>query len=85
MKADIHPDYPVCTITCACGNAVKTRTTLLVARFRYHIRHGRGHAQTLLCEEVVPLAFTGSGESLAWLDSLPFPPSGCFPPPGPAG
>ncbi|MFO0644814.1 MAG: 50S ribosomal protein L31 [Polyangiales bacterium] len=27
MKSGIHPDYPVCTITCACGNAVKTRST----------------------------------------------------------
>jgi large subunit ribosomal protein L31 len=27
MKTDIHPDYPVSTITCACGNVVQTRTT----------------------------------------------------------
>ena len=26
MRA-IHPNYPVATITCACGNAVQTRTT----------------------------------------------------------
>ena len=27
MKDNIHPDYPVTTITCACGNVVKTRST----------------------------------------------------------
>lgn len=27
MKADLHPEYPYCTITCACGNAVITRST----------------------------------------------------------
>ena len=27
MKADIHPDYMDCTITCACGNTWQTRST----------------------------------------------------------
>ncbi len=27
MKPGIHPDYPVCTISCACGNSVKTRSS----------------------------------------------------------
>jgi large subunit ribosomal protein L31 len=27
MKAKIHPKYVDCTITCACGNVVKTRST----------------------------------------------------------
>ena len=27
MKADIHPKYVECTITCACGETVKTRAT----------------------------------------------------------
>jgi large subunit ribosomal protein L31 len=27
MKAGIHPEYEVTTITCACGNAIKTRST----------------------------------------------------------
>ena len=27
MKSGIHPEYPVCTIACACGNQVKTRST----------------------------------------------------------
>ena len=27
MKADIHPDYVNCKVTCACGNAFVTRST----------------------------------------------------------
>jgi len=27
MKEKIHPDYQECTIVCACGNIVKTRST----------------------------------------------------------
>jgi len=27
MQSGIHPEYPVSTIHCACGNVVRTRTT----------------------------------------------------------
>ncbi len=27
MKADIHPEYKETTVTCACGNTFKTRST----------------------------------------------------------
>jgi len=27
MKAEIHPDYQDVTITCSCGNVIKTRST----------------------------------------------------------
>ncbi len=27
MKKGIHPDYVECTITCACGNVIHTRST----------------------------------------------------------
>ncbi len=27
MKADIHPDYTVVTVTCSCGNTFETRST----------------------------------------------------------
>ena len=27
MKPEIHPEYQDCTITCACGNVVATRST----------------------------------------------------------
>ncbi len=28
MKAGIHPDYHEVTVTCACGNTFKTRSTI---------------------------------------------------------
>jgi large subunit ribosomal protein L31 len=28
MKADIHPDYKVVSVSCACGNSFKTRSTM---------------------------------------------------------
>lgn len=28
MKKDIHPEYAEATITCACGNVIKTRSTV---------------------------------------------------------
>ncbi len=27
MKADIHPDYVECTVTCGCGSTFTTRST----------------------------------------------------------
>jgi large subunit ribosomal protein L31 len=32
MKKDIHPPYQDCTITCACGEVVRTRSTLTSMR-----------------------------------------------------
>ena len=48
---------------------VPKRTTLLVARFRYHIQISANANEALLCEEIVPLGFTGSPQdgTLAWL------------------
>jgi large subunit ribosomal protein L31 len=28
MKKDIHPNYQACTITCACGNVITTRSVV---------------------------------------------------------
>ena len=28
MKKDIHPDYPLGTINCACGNSFQVRSTI---------------------------------------------------------
>ncbi len=28
MKADIHPDYVECRVTCSCGNTFTTRSTV---------------------------------------------------------
>jgi len=27
MKAKIHPEYQDCSVTCACGNVIQTRST----------------------------------------------------------
>ena len=58
-------------------SAVTTRTMLLIARFRYHLRTGGvgsgsrsgpgSGRDTLLCEEIVPLAYSGAAEAPRWL------------------
>jgi len=50
-------------------SAVSTRSTLLVARFRYHLQVAGGATETILCEEIVPLACTGSADAPKWLSS----------------
>ena len=32
MKKDIHPDYKVCTISCACGNSFETKSNVETLR-----------------------------------------------------
>jgi hypothetical protein len=58
-------------VAARCGiistSKVSTRTTLLVARFRYHLQIGGASGETLLCEEIVPLACTGSADAPVWL------------------
>jgi len=48
-------------------SAISARTTLLVTRFRYHLQVAGAEAETLLCEEIVPLACTGPVEAPQWL------------------
>ena len=48
-------------------SAVTTRTTLLVARFRYHLRTAESTDGPVLCEEIAPLACTGSVDAPCWL------------------
>jgi superfamily II DNA or RNA helicase len=58
-------------IASRCGIAssgdVTARTTLVVGRFRYHLQIAGNETETILCEEIVPLAFTGGAESRKWL------------------
>lgn len=58
-------------IASRCGaaytSAVQARTTLLVVRFRYHMKTGGRQAETILCEEIVPVACTGSAEDPQWI------------------
>ena len=51
----------------ASTSAVTARTTLLVTRFRYHLQTAGGAAETILCEEIVPLACSGSADAPQWL------------------
>jgi large subunit ribosomal protein L31 len=32
MKKDIHPDYKVCQVSCACGNAFETKSNVETMR-----------------------------------------------------
>ena len=32
MKKDIHPDYKVCTVSCACGNSFETKSNVETLR-----------------------------------------------------
>ena len=43
------------------------RTVLIVARFRYHLQVAAAATETILCEEIVPLACTGAADSPQWL------------------
>jgi hypothetical protein len=59
------------SVAARCGvvssSAVTTRTTLLLARFRYHLQIDKADAETILAEEIVPLACTGSADAPEWL------------------
>lgn len=47
--------------------AVKARTALVLARFRYHLRAVSTPDEAILCEEIVPLACTGPASAPQWL------------------
>ena len=32
MKKDIHPDYKVCTVSCACGNTFESKSSVETMR-----------------------------------------------------
>lgn len=49
------------------SSAVKVRTTLVLGRFRFHLRISGGSGETLLCEEIVPLACSGPAGKPEWL------------------
>jgi hypothetical protein len=58
-------------VAARCGvistSAVDTRTTLLVVRLRYHLRAAGASLDTILCEEIVPLACRGPADTPQWL------------------
>jgi superfamily II DNA or RNA helicase len=59
-------------IASRCGvvatSLVSARTVLVIARFRYHLKVSGTGSETILCEEIIPLAATGTGENVTWLD-----------------
>jgi superfamily II DNA or RNA helicase len=59
-------------IASRCGvistSAVDDRTTLLLARFRFHLRTAGAGSDTILCEEILPLACTGLASDPQWCD-----------------
>jgi superfamily II DNA or RNA helicase len=58
-------------IASRCGvistSAVNVRTTLLVARFRFHLQIAGRDGETILCEEILPLACSGQADKPEWL------------------
>lgn len=65
VARDARPVASRCGIVST--SAVTVRTTLLVTRFRYHLKIAGADAETLLCEEIVPLACTGPSDAPQWL------------------
>lgn len=58
-------------VAARCGvistSAVNARTTLLVVRLRYHLQPAGTGEETILCEEIVPLACMGPADAPQWL------------------
>lgn len=48
---------------------VGSRTVLLLARFRFHLQIAGPTGETILCEEIVPLACRGSDATIQWLST----------------
>ncbi|MDO8723227.1 MAG: helicase-related protein [Syntrophales bacterium] len=67
MARDVRPVAARCGIIST--SAVNARTTLLVARFRYHLQGVGTDVETILCEEIVPLACTGPADMPQWLNN----------------
>ena len=65
VARDRNPVASRCGV--ATTSAVIVRTTLLVARFRCHLQIAGADAETLLSEEIVPLAYTGTEDDPQWL------------------
>ena len=65
MARDGHPVASRCGVIST--SAVSVHTTLLVARFRYHLQIAGADEETILCEEIVPLACTRPADAPQWL------------------
>ncbi|MBL8818724.1 MAG: DEAD/DEAH box helicase [Planctomyces sp.] len=60
-------------LACRCGvvstSLVQARTTLVIARFRFHLKISGTASETILCEEVLPIAAKGLAANLSWLSA----------------
>jgi superfamily II DNA or RNA helicase len=65
VARDVRPVASRCGVVST--SAVNTRTTLVVARFRYHLQVSGTNSETILAEEIVPLACTGSADAPQWV------------------
>lgn len=65
VARDSRPVASRCGV--ASTSSVSARTTLLVVRLRYHLHIAGDDAETILCEEILPISYTGSGEAPRWL------------------
>ena len=63
VARDIRPVAARCGVMST--SIVQSRTTLLLSRFRYQLKIAKG--QTILCEEILPLACTGQADTPQWL------------------
>jgi superfamily II DNA or RNA helicase len=62
---DIRPVASRCGVVST--SSVNARTTLVVARFRYHLQVTGANTETILAEEIIPLACTGSTDAPQWV------------------
>ncbi len=46
---------------------VTARTVILIARFRFHLKFSGSASETILCEEILPIALTGPSSDIQWL------------------
>jgi superfamily II DNA or RNA helicase len=67
MARDARPMASRCGVVST--SAVATRTTLLVVRFRYHFQVASVDVETILAEEIVPLACAGPPDAPRWVTS----------------
>ena len=64
VARDVRPVAARCGVISTSG--VTAKTTLLLSRFRYQLQIGGTDADTILVEEIVPLACTGSADAPQW-------------------
>ena len=69
MKQGIHPNYVDCTITCACGNVIKTRSTAVSNYWSFLSVVPCGERRFLFCAGVV---FCRNEASCGVYTSLPY-------------